>query len=221
MFGNPSGVYVADSGNNRVLFYLDTSTTATRVYGQGERLLFFLFFFFQQRSSDSFSVNTGNNTTQSLASPASVFADGNGVFIADFGNDRVLFYPGSETIWTRIYGRVASRRRSIGPGSLTQPSGVFTTANGVYIADSGNNRVLFYNDVSTIASRVYGQGECDFFNVPFLILEQADFLQLAMQITEVMLARMVCIFPLAFLRILAEHLSRIRTTTASCSFLHL
>ena len=131
----------------------------------------------------------------------------------------VLFYPGSETNWTRIYGQSASRRRGIGPGSLTQPSGVFTTANGVYIADSGNNRVLFYNDVSTIASRVYGQGECDFFHLPFLILEQADFLQLAMQIMEAMLAPMACIIPLAFLRTVAEHLSRIKTTTASCSFL--
>jgi hypothetical protein len=28
-----TGVYIADQGNNRVLFYPDSSTTAVRVYG--------------------------------------------------------------------------------------------------------------------------------------------------------------------------------------------
>ncbi|MBK9498250.1 MAG: hypothetical protein IPO06_02515 [Leptospiraceae bacterium] len=33
------GVYIVDSKNHRVLYYPGTSTTATRVYGQGGSIL--------------------------------------------------------------------------------------------------------------------------------------------------------------------------------------
>jgi hypothetical protein len=42
VFVNSSGVFVADDLNNRVLFYFGNSTTAIRVYGQGE--VFFVVF---------------------------------------------------------------------------------------------------------------------------------------------------------------------------------
>ena len=65
----------------------------------------------------------------------------------------------------------------ISADSLSGPSGVFADATGVYIADTSNNRVLFYPGNSTTATRVYGQGEGEkcVFNASYTI--QADFSQ--------------------------------------------
>lgn len=47
----------------------------------------------------------------------------------------------------------------VSENSLLQPSGVFGIGNKLYIADSGNNRVLLFFNASYVASQVYGQGE--------------------------------------------------------------
>ena len=97
---NPAGLtldssnnlYVADAYNNRVLFYLSGSTTATRVYGQG----------------GSFTSSTGNNggiSATSLNQPWAVALDSSGNFyVADLENNRVLMYPPTTT--PGIYGPV-------------------------------------------------------------------------------------------------------------------
>ena len=53
---------------------------------------------------------------------------------------------------------MANQGVSASDTSLSGPLGVFADASGVYVADSGNNRVLFYPETSTTATRVYGQG---------------------------------------------------------------
>jgi sugar lactone lactonase YvrE len=159
--GSPSGValdssgnlYVADSGNNRVLFYPSGSTTATRVYGQG----------------GSFTTNTPNNgglSANSLGSPSGVALDSSGnLYVADDGNNRVLFYPSGSTTATRVYGQGGSfttntqNNGGLSANSLGSPSRVALDSSGnLYVADSGNNRVLFYPSGSTTATQVYGQG---------------------------------------------------------------
>jgi len=145
-------LYVADSYNNRVLFYPAGSTTATRVYGQ----------------FGSFTTNTPNNggvSASSLNLPQGVALDSSGnLYVGDFGNNRVLFYPAGSTTATRVYGQGGSfttntaNKGGISANSLYQPQGFAMDSSGnLYVADYGNSRVLFYPAGSTTATRVYGQ----------------------------------------------------------------
>jgi sugar lactone lactonase YvrE len=155
---NPTGVaissvgtlYVSDSGNNRVLVYPSGSTTATKVYGQGG-----LF-------------NTWNFapvTADSLYIPMGLKVDNLGnLYIVDGGNHRVLYYTGTNTTAARVYGQAGSftsntqNNGGVSASSLSLPRGVTADASGnVYIADGGNNRVLYYATGLTTATRVYGQ----------------------------------------------------------------
>lgn len=145
-----SGVYIADYWNNRVLFYPGTSTTATRVYGQ----------------AGNFTTNTFNNgglSANSLGNPSRIALDASGVYIVDYSNHRALFYAGTSTTATRVYGQLGSfttgtqNNGGITANSLRNPNGIAVDASGVYIADNMNHRVLFYSGTATTATRVYGQ----------------------------------------------------------------
>ncbi len=149
-----NGVYIADHYNNRVLYFMGTSTTATRVYGQDD---------FTQNSPNK---GGGVNAT-TLNGPTGVAVDYSGVYIVDCINNRVLFYPGTSTTATRVYGQDDFTQNSLnkggGPGgqtpdTLNGPIGVTVDAGGVYIADNGNNRVLHYAGSSTSPDRLYGDG---------------------------------------------------------------
>ena len=146
-------LYVADYGNNRVLYYPAGSTTATRVYGQG----------------GSFTTNTTNNggiSANSLDLPAAVALDGNNnLYVVDQYNNRVLFYPSGSTTATLVYGQGGSfttggaNKGGVSANSLAFPTGVAVDSSGnLYVADGNNSRVLFYLSGSTTATRVYGQG---------------------------------------------------------------
>jgi hypothetical protein len=147
-----TGVYIADTGNNRVLFYAGFSdTTADRVYGQP--------------AFNSNSSNNGGVSNSSLFSPYDVFIYANTVYVADRNNHRVLSFNGVATSANKVYGQLnnfttnTQNNGGISANSLAFPSGVAVDSSGVFIADSINNRVLFYsNDTSdTTADRVYGQ----------------------------------------------------------------
>ena len=78
-------LYVSDYDNNRVLFYSSGSTTASRVYGQGG-------------SFTTFAANNGGIGASSLSSPFAVTLDSSGnLYVADYGNNRVLLYPPTTT----------------------------------------------------------------------------------------------------------------------------
>jgi len=146
-----TGVYIVDNGNHRVLFYSGTSTTATRVYGQ-------------INATTAGGPNAGGFSASSLNAPRGIHADGTGVYVADVSNHRVLYYPGTSTVATRVYGQVdlttnggANRGGGAAADTLNNPWFVKSDPDGVYISDSGNNRVLFYPGTSTTATRVFGQ----------------------------------------------------------------
>ena len=87
LFGNKfitlnssGGLYVADGGNKRVLYFATGSTTAFRVFGQGGNF-----------TSDT--TNKGGVSADSLSSPFGVTLDNSGgLYIADTNNNRVLYY---------------------------------------------------------------------------------------------------------------------------------
>lgn len=147
------GLYVVDQNNHRIVYYASGSSVATRVYGQ----------------AGSFTTGTANNGGVSAASintPVGVHADSSGgVYIGDSGNHRVLYFAAGSTTATRVYGQGGSfsantqNNGGITADSLSAPGGMVTDAGGgLYVADQGNNRVLYYPAGSTTATRVYGQG---------------------------------------------------------------
>ena len=133
-------LYVADTLNNRVLFYQSGSTTATRVYGQGG-------------SFSTITANTGGVIANSLYNPYGLALDSNGgLYVSDTGNNRVLYFSSSSTTATRVYGQGGlftsniSNNGGISANSLYIPSGLALGGNGsLYVADTGNNRVLGYS----------------------------------------------------------------------------
>ena len=156
---NPLGVvvdssgdlYVADQNNNRVLFYPVGQTTPTRVYGQP--------------GFNTGAQNFGGISASSLFDPWGMAVDASGgLYVADYVNSRVLYYPAGSTTATRVYGQNGSftsnsaNNGGVSADSLSQPTGVALDASGdLYVADIFNNRVLFYPNNSTTATVVYGQ----------------------------------------------------------------
>lgn len=138
---------IADQFSNNSL---RNGPTATQVYGQLGSLM-------------TGTDNKGGLGANSLYQPTGIAADASGIYIADAGNHRVLFFSGGSTTATRVYGQNGSFSSSlannggISANSLNYPTGVTTDATGVYIADNGNSRVLYYPGTSTTATRVYGQ----------------------------------------------------------------
>ena len=187
------GLYVADTtlgvdtpGLNRVLYfpydnvlgYVDS--TATAVYGQSSMSDHWCDAGLGSASSYSDGrTNCDKVTAAGLNNPGSVAVDGHGgLYVSDSGNNRVLYYPPSgngtgaaATTPTIVYGQGVSGTdvTDSGPGtsatSLNGPAGLAVDGKGgLYVADSGNNRVLYFPPASghkyasTTATIVYGQG---------------------------------------------------------------
>ena len=144
------GLYAVDNDNHRVLYFPNGSQLASRVYGQPDF------------TTDL--TNNGGVSATSLNKPSAVAVDStNGVYITDGDNNRVLYYPAGSTIPTRLYGQPNYNSKLANNGgvsatSLDNPRGIaLDKADNLYIADSYNNRVLFYPAGSTTATLVYGQ----------------------------------------------------------------
>lgn len=161
VFADAKHVIVADSGNHRVLVF-DRSAAgndAALVLGQ-----------------NTFTTNAPNMGSgagpSTLAAPEGVYSDGTRLFVADTGNHRVLVW---NTFPTRngqaadvVIGQTdfASNRGNRGQTvatlkTLSVPASVLTVNGHLFIADSGNNRVVVFDAVPTAndgtASSVLGQ----------------------------------------------------------------
>jgi len=146
------GLYVADFRNNRVLHYPSGSTIPDRVYGQGG-------------SFTTATANAGGLSAASLRLPMSVTVEPGGLYVADRDNVRVLHYTGESVIADRVYGQgnsftsAASNLGGVSRESLQMPiATAIDGAGGLYVSDTANHRVLHYPAGSTVADRVYGQG---------------------------------------------------------------
>ena len=172
-------VYVADTGNARVLGWNDASKLASGapadlVIGQPD--------FFSSSCNDGVSPSDANGLgADSLCIPMSVAVDGSGnLYVADNGDNRVLEYdtpfaacagsfpcvgPAANLVFGQG-GDFTAHACAVTQTGLCGPGGVAVDSNGnLFIADSANSRVLEYNghfgsgqpnDVT--ADLVFGQG---------------------------------------------------------------
>lgn len=131
---DPAGnVYVADSGNNRVLefpFPQRLNEIASAVLGQA-----------------TFTTNSPGTSPQALTDPIGLAVDTNGtLYVADTGNNRVLAFPTpivTNEAATGVLGQTNfySAGAGSGPGALNGPTGLAVDLYGLlWVADSGNNR---------------------------------------------------------------------------------
>jgi uncharacterized protein (TIGR03437 family) len=158
-------LYVADSGNNRILRYPRPVDQAGRitpdaVIGQADFT-----------SSTSAAVSGA-----SLNTPAGLALGPNGdLFVADLGNNRVLEFPagaGTGASAIRVYGQPGMNSSTapshVSAQTLINPQGIAVDqAANLYVADTGANRALIFPNTQNAppagvaATFVIGQGAFD------------------------------------------------------------
>lgn len=172
-------VYVADSGNSRVLHYTNPTVdqpSADRVFGQ------FGDFTAPFKNNDGTGTcanpderGCGPPSADNLFNPIGLALDpagspeGNGsLYVADWINNRILRFDRpvtSDTTADAVYGQTDFASFAANSGGLAKglnmPADIAVDSFGrLLIADSANNRVLVYRDpfgVQPIASLVFGQ----------------------------------------------------------------
>ncbi len=154
-------MFVADTFNHRVLIYNAVPTLsgvpADVVLGQADF----------NSAEDLPASNT------SLRDPTAVFSDGVRLIVTDLGHNRVLIYNQIPTSNNAPADVVVGQpdfttdTAGTGPASLNFPRYALTDGTRLFIADTGNNRVLVFNQIPTSdgtpADLVLGQK--DFFSV--------------------------------------------------------
>ncbi len=157
----PNGdLFVADSGNNRVLEFASgagTGSSAMRVYGQPNAFS---------------STAPGQASAQTLASPQGLYVDqSSNLYVADSGANRVLIFPNTQAAPTAgmtaafVIGQGSFNGSGTSQGTAFKaPTDVDVDSGGnIYVADYGNNRVLefpslvFLPVTGAAASSVVGQ----------------------------------------------------------------
>lgn len=154
----PRGIYVAnnllfvsDTGRNRVFIWhqipTDTHQEPDVILGQ--------------ETIDETGRNAKTNVSaRTLQYPSGVWSDGKKLIVADAWNHRVLIWhtmptsnaqpadvvlgqPDFESNQPNVYGQSADPEAN----TLNWPYGVFSDGIHLWIADTGNRRVLFYNEI--------------------------------------------------------------------------
>ncbi len=122
-------------------------TTATRVYGQ----------------MDDFATETSGTSESTLRNPEGLAFDSLGnLYVNDFNNNRIVVYaPGNNSASFRVYGQQGSFTtattsvESVPLGLSLQRGIAIDSADNLYIADTGNNRVVFVPNGGSDATSTY------------------------------------------------------------------
>ncbi len=158
-------VWLADSGNSRVLHYTNVVADkpfADRVFGQ------FGNFFKRAKNNDGNGQNGFDASADNLLNPIGITVDATGsLYIADWGNHRILRYDNpilGDMTADEVIGQPDFVHRDVDSGGpalgLTLPIDLFLDAAGrMLVADSGNNRILLFSSprTSVAADLVFGQ----------------------------------------------------------------
>jgi sugar lactone lactonase YvrE len=166
-FVGPTGIltfgtrlFVADTGNNRVLVWNTIPTTngqaADYVIGQDDFI--------------TGTPNSGGVNDSYLNSPTSIAFDGaTNFFISDTGNNRVLgwtYLPGSATPADYVLGQSSIYSNTPNAGGLSgssmfTPQQIYHDGGRLFVADYDNNRVLVWTSLTGVngqpADLVLGQ----------------------------------------------------------------
>ena len=133
-------VYVADTGNNRIVQMAD------------------------MLGSNWVTLGKSGSGVKQFSQPWGIAVDSAGkIYVADSGNCRIVRMDNmSGKNWTS-YGTCGS-----GTGQFSSPQGLWVDASGIYVADSGNNRIVTMADITgtnftTLGSLGSGQNQ---FNNP-------------------------------------------------------
>jgi hypothetical protein len=157
IFSDGTRLFVADSGNHRVLVWTTFPTTSTTgpTFALGQ---------------SSLVATSSSATSSGLKSPAGVFADTTNLYISDTGNERLMIYPLSTLLKSGTSGQSAAyalgaiNNNSVGYGigqyGFT-PYGIYSDGHRLIVGDPANNRTLIWKSIptndSTPADLVLGQ----------------------------------------------------------------
>ena len=136
-------LFVTDTLNHRVLVFNQIPTqngaSANVVLGQAN---------FDSRQAGSTAANT-------MSSPMSATSDGQRLIVSDMGNNRILIYNRIPTqngaAADVVVGQpnFTSNGAGVSASSLNFPRYAFIVGERLVILDTGNNRVLIYNQIPT------------------------------------------------------------------------
>jgi uncharacterized protein (TIGR03437 family) len=158
------GSYLAPPNNNRILIYRDFDTFKS--YGGG-----YLVEASVVVGQADFTSSAAGTARDRMNQPVGVASDGTRLFVADWGNNRVLIFQripdtngagadvvvGQDGFTTSEFG--------VGANRLRRPNSVATDGTSLLITDTLNNRVLLYNRIPTqngaSADLVLGQPNFD------------------------------------------------------------
>ena len=187
------GIYVADTGNNRVLYWSERPLTygspaniefnyngglkapkGFAIIGKDEYLAI------ADSGNDRVLIfklpiekaSTPERTISGLKKPSGLFFDGQRLIVADTGNSRVLVWnsvPENDVVpFDLVLGQSSTTGVSPNRGNrmpnyntLVYPESVYSDGTTLYIADTGNSRILVFNKIPTMngwhADYVLGQ----------------------------------------------------------------
>lgn len=152
-------LWVADTGNNRVVWFNNATLKANGANADGV-------------IGQSNFTNQGSAVTSTgMNAPTAVFTSQDGsLWVADTGNNRVLRFASAAALSSgagaaRVLGQSDFTSNSSGSGTtgMNQPTGVTTDTNlTLWVSDSFNNRILGFANSSNLsngaaATRVLGQ----------------------------------------------------------------
>ena len=155
----PNGeIFVADTGNNRVLEFAPgagTGASAVRVFGQ---------------PGMNSAQKPGQPSVQTISAPQGIYVDqASNLYVADAGENRAVIFSNTQTApsagaaATYVIGQ-GNFSGAAGGTALKSPVGIGVDHSGqIYIGDNGNNRVLIFPSIillptaGGVASAVVGQ----------------------------------------------------------------
>ncbi len=151
IFVSNNTVVVADTGQNRVFIW---NTIPTSEYQEPDVILG------QLDVADSGRNSGGNVSASTLHYPSGIWTNGKILIVGDAWNHRVLIWhamptknaqPADVVLGQPNFESNLSNVKGIGNDPTSQtlnwPYGVFSDGESLWIADTGNRRVLFYNQI--------------------------------------------------------------------------